>query len=98
MSEKDRLLIKIDRKEKQRRKQMIHENFVGCLRMTCVWKKMGALDTEQSANNSLLCSKGSLGSTSASKRDLKSRYIQGKWTEHRSCYSKFCLSTSGYGR
>ena len=74
MSEKDKLLIKVERREKQRGKQMMHENFVSFLRMTSVWKKMCALDIEQSANNSLSCNEGSLGSTSASKRDLNQRY------------------------
>lgn len=75
MSEKDKLLIKVERRETQRRKYMMHENFVSCLRMTSVWKQMCALDIEQSANNSILsCNEGSLGSTSASKRDLKQEY------------------------
>lgn len=74
MSEKDKLLIEVERRAKQRRKQM-HENFVSRLRMTSVCKKMCALDIEQSANNFILsCNEGSLGSISVSKRDLKQRY------------------------
>lgn len=50
---KDKLLIKAERRKKQRRKQMMHKNFVSYLCMTCVWKKMHALDIEPSADNSL---------------------------------------------
>lgn len=75
MSEKDKLLIKVERRKKQR-KQMMHKNFVSYLCMTCMWKKMSALDIEPSANDSiLLCNEGSLGPRSASKRDLNQRYI-----------------------
>lgn len=56
MSEKDKLLIKVERRKKQRRKQMMHKNFVSYLCMTCVWKKMSALDIELPANNSLFYS------------------------------------------
>lgn len=54
MSEKDKLLIKAERRKQQRRKRMMHKNFVSYLCMTCVWKKMSALDIEPSANNSLI--------------------------------------------
>lgn len=53
MLEMDKLLIKAERRKKQRRKQMMYKNFVSYLCMTCVWKKMYALDIEPSADNSL---------------------------------------------
>lgn len=74
MPAKDELLIKLERREKQRRKQMMHETFVSCVGMISVWKKMCVLDPEQLANN--VCNEGSLGSTSASERDLKWTYRQ----------------------
>lgn len=46
MSEKDKLLIKVERRKKGGRKQMMHKNFVSYLCMSCVWKKMSALDIE----------------------------------------------------